>query len=77
MDSDEEAGTAASLDHTIARLEALEAADQVSNASDLPVVVNVRSGVVHRVVGDPSNPTGLTDPLRFPLRGSKAVCPFR
>ena len=57
MDSDEEAGTAASLDHIIARLQTLEAADQVRNASELPVVVNVRSGVVHRVVGDPSNPT--------------------
>ena len=57
MDSDEEAGTAASLDHIIARLQALETADQVRNASDLPVVINVRSGVVHRVVGDPSNPT--------------------
>ena len=57
MDSDEEAGTAASLDHIIARLQALETADQVRNASDLPLVVNVRSGVVHRVVGDPSKPT--------------------
>ena len=28
---------------------------RLRNASDLPVVVNVR--VVHRVVGDPSNPT--------------------
>ena len=57
MDSDEEAGTAASLDHIIARLQALEAADQVRHASDLLVVVNVRCGVVYRVVGDPSNPT--------------------
>ena len=57
MDSDEEAGTAANLDHIIARLQTLEAADQVRNASDSPVVVNVRSGAVHRLVGDPSNPT--------------------
>ena len=57
MGSDEQANTAASVDHIIARLQALEAADPVGNASDLPVVVNVRSGVVHRVVGDPSNPT--------------------
>ena len=56
MDSDEEAGTAASLDHIIARLQTLEVADQVRNASDSLVVVNVRSGVVHRMVGDPSNP---------------------
>ena len=38
MDSDEEAGTAASPDHIIARLQTLEAADQMRNASDLPVV---------------------------------------
>ena len=56
-DSDGETGTAASLDLIIVRLQTLEAADQVRNASDLPVVVNVRSGGVHRVVGDPSNPT--------------------
>ena len=53
MDPDEEAGTAASLDHIIGRLESLEAADQLRNVSVLPVVVNVRS-FVHRVVGDPS-----------------------
>ena len=53
MGSNEEAGTAASLDHTIARLQTVEAADQVRNASELLVVVNVRSGVVHRVVGNP------------------------
>ena len=52
-DSDEEAGTAASLDHTIARLQILEAATALRNASD--VVINVCSGVVHLVVGDPSN----------------------
>ena len=57
MDSDEEASTAASLNHIVARLQALEAADQVRNASDLLVVVSVRSGGVHRVVGDHSNPT--------------------
>ena len=57
MDSDEEAGTAASLDHVIAGLQTPEAADQVRNASHSPVVVNVRSGVVLRVVGDRSNPT--------------------
>ena len=57
MDDDEEAGTTASLDHIIARLQTLEAADQLRNASDLLVVVNLRSEVVHRVVGDPSNPT--------------------
>ena len=34
MDADEEAGTTASLDHIIARLQTLEAADQVPNASD-------------------------------------------
>ena len=56
MDSDE-AGTAPSLDHSIARLQTRGAADQVRNASDVPVVVHVRSGVVHRVVGDPSSPT--------------------
>ena len=49
------AGTAASLDHIIVRLQILETADQVRNASDLPVVINVRSWVVHLVVGDPSN----------------------
>ena len=54
-DSDEEAGTAASLDHIIAWLQILEAADQVRNASNSPAVINVRSGVVHLVVGDPSN----------------------
>ena len=57
MDADEEAGTTASLDHIIARLQTLEAADQVRNASFFLVVVNLRSEVVHRVVGDPSNPT--------------------
>ena len=55
MDSVEEAGTAGSLDHIFVRLQTLEAADQVRNASDSPVVINVRSGVVHLVVGDPSN----------------------
>ena len=54
-DFDEDAGTAASLDHIIARLQTLEAADQVRNASDSLVVINVRSGLVHLVVGDPSN----------------------
>ena len=39
------------------RLQTLEAANQVRNASDSLAVVNVRSGVVHHVVGDPSNPT--------------------
>ena len=56
-DSDEEAGTAASLDHIFARLQTLEAADQVRDASDLLVVVNVRSGGAHRADGDPPNPT--------------------
>ena len=56
-DFDEEAGAAASVDHIIARLQSLEAADQVRNASDLLVVVNLHCGVVHRGVGDPSNPT--------------------
>ena len=56
MDPDEEAGTAASHDHIIERLQSLEAADQLRNDSVLPVVVNIRSGVVHCVVGDPSNP---------------------
>ena len=46
VDSDEEAGTAASPDDIIARLQTLL------------VVVNRRSGIVHRVVGDPSNSTG-------------------
>ena len=55
MDPNEEAGTAASPDHIIARLQTLEAADKVRNASDSPVVINVRSGVVHLAVGDPSN----------------------
>ena len=57
MDADEEAGTTASLDHIIARLQTLEAEDQVHNVSDLIVVVNLRSEGVHRVVGDPSNST--------------------
>ena len=56
MDPGEEAGTAASLDHITERLQSLEDAAQLCNISDLLVVVNVRSGVVHRVVGDPSNP---------------------
>ena len=56
MDPDEEAGTAASPDHIIERLQSLEAAYQLRNNSVLPVVVNIRSGVVHCVVGDPSNP---------------------
>ena len=52
----EEAGAAASHDHVIELLQSLEAADQLRNDSVLPVVVNIRSGVVHCVVGDPSNP---------------------
>ena len=51
MDPDEEAGTAASVDHITERLQSLEAADQLHK-----VVVKIRSGVVHCVVGDPSNP---------------------
>ena len=70
MDSDEEAGIAASLDRTIARLQTLEAAEQVRNASDLPVVVNMRSGIVHRVVG-PSNPTDLQTRYGFRYGGLK------
>ena len=54
MDSVEEAGTAASLDLIIVRLRTLEAADQVRTAPVSLLVVNVRSGVVHLVVGDPS-----------------------
>ena len=44
-----------SLDHIIARLQTLEAAAQVRNASNSPVVINARSGLVHLVVGEPSN----------------------
>ena len=77
MDPDEEASTAASSDHIIKRLQSLEAADQLRSVSVLPVVVNVRSGVVHRVVGDPSNqPSDMADSLRFPLRES-AMCSLR
>ena len=85
MDADEEAGTTASLDHIIARLRTLEAADQVRNASDLSVVVNLRSEVVHRAVGDPSNPTdqqalcgfhhgGLKPCVRFADSRESRVC---
>ena len=56
MDPDEEACTAASLDHLFERLQSLDAADQLRSNSVLPVVVNIRSRVVHCVVGDPSNP---------------------
>ena len=74
-DSYEEACNAASLDHIIARLQTMEDVDQVRNASDSPVVINVRSGVAHLVVGGPSNQRSAR--LVFPLRGSKATCPFR
>ena len=39
MDADEEAGTTASLDHIIARLQTLEAADQLRNASAPALVI--------------------------------------
>ena len=55
MDPNEEAGTAASPDCITAWLQTLEDADQARNASDSPVVTNVRSGVVHLVVEGPSN----------------------
>ena len=53
VDFIEEAGTAASQDHIIVRLQTLEAADQVHNASVPPVVVNVRSGIVRLVLEIP------------------------
>ena len=49
MDPVEEAGTVASLDHIIVRLQSSEAADQFREVSDLPLVIDVRSGVVHLV----------------------------
>ena len=51
MDPDEEAGTAASPNHIIARLRTLEAADQAS------LWLSTCATVVHRGVGDSSNPT--------------------
>ena len=70
-----EAGTAASLDHITEGLQSLEAADQLRNVSALFVVVNVRSGVVHRVVGDPSNPAAWQTRCGFHYRGPQPhVC---
>ena len=76
VDPNEEAGTAASPDHIIARLRTLEASDQVRNASDSPAVIDVRSGVVRLVVGDlPNQRSGR--PVAVSATGSEATCPFR
>ena len=63
--------------HFIVRLQSLDAADQFRNVSDSPVVVNVRSGVVHFVVGDPSNQRSGRPFAVSATRGSEATGPFR
>ena len=52
-------------------MQTLDAADQVRIASELAVVVNVRSRVVHRVVGDPSYPTDWQTSCGFHYGGLK------
>ena len=52
MDSVEEAGTAANLNHIVVPLQTLEAADQLYCVPDVLVVFYVRSWYVHLVVGD-------------------------
>ena len=76
-DADEEAGTTASLDHIIARLQILEAADQVHNASEFDC-----GGQLAQRGCPPSSwrslqSNGPAGPLRFPPRRSEATCPFR
>ena len=76
-DSNKEAGTAASLDHIIARLQTLEAADQVRNASDSAVVINVRIGVVPPCGWRSLQPAVWQTRCGFRYGGSEATCPFR
>ena len=70
MDSDEEAGTAASLDHIIARLQTLEAADQVRNASGVTCGCQRAQRGCPPSGWRPLESNGLADPLWFPLRRS-------